>query len=520
MNPRTHLMYEAWRRHKRGQSIRSIARTLGIARKTVSKLLRELDRRRAQGDDVVERMLGASPRAPRESKLDRYEQIIAALLRSYPDIRATRLHEELVGHGFEGGYTIVRERLNQLRPEPECAEPDVLVITPAGQQSQTDWSPYNLADGTKIYCFSCVLGYSRFLYACFTTDMRQSTIFRQLRHAFDAFGGVPHESVFDTMPGIIDRWELNQPIFNLAAVDFAVYMGFELHASPRYYPKYKGKVERPFRFIEESLLNARTFYTLEQANDAMRWWLEHRANCRVHGTTKRVPAEVLLEERLHLQPLPVHPYDDRELAHRLVDSYGYVLFDGNHYRAPVPTGLWIYVRAGETEVAIVADAANVVATHPRAPRNANRYIPPPEQRKRRRPIAELMACLQAWGTTALRFGEQIRQRKRYAGAELAHIIALQDTYALEDILSALEHADRYGAYGARELERILQLRAEPRSFEDHLAAGMREHIRRAMSHSPVEQRSLSAYAQLLDGAYSGHDDNDDGSEHDEDDDAT
>ena len=478
MNPRIGLMYRVWQRRERGQSLRSISRTLGISRKTVRKLLQELAERRARGDDALARMK-PSERTPRASKLDSHEDFIAQQLRRYPDLRATRLHEKLKGRGFDGSYTIVRERLNQLRPKVEQLEPDVLVITPPGKQAQADWSPYKLADGTKIYCFSCVLGHSRFLYASFTTDMRQPTIFRQLRRAFDGFGGIPHECVFDTMPGIIDRWELSQPIFNLAAVDFAVYTGFELHAAPRYYAKYKGKVERPFRFMEESLFNGRTFYTLEQANDTMRWWLEHRANCRTHQMTKRVPAEVLLEERPSLRRLPLHPYDDRELAHRLVDSYGYVSFDGNHYRAPVPIGRWIYVRASEDEVTITADAANVVATHPRAPRNANQYVPPPQQRKRRRPISELMQCLQAWGPTAKRFGERIRASKRYSGAELEHIVALQKSYSLQDILAAIEHADRYGAYGARELGRILLLRAKPRTFEDHIAASARKHIRRA-----------------------------------------
>lgn len=503
MNPRTGLMYEVWRRLERGQSKRSIARTLNIARKTVSRLLRELDERRERGDDVLERC-GPKPRTPRASKLDPHRDLIAQQLRLYPDIRATRLHEKLKARGFDGGYTIVRERLKELRPKAEQQEPYQIVITPPGKQAQVDWSPYKLHDGTKIYCFSCVLGHSRYQYAAFTTDMRQVTIFRQLRRAFDAFGGVPHECVFDTMPGIIDRWELGQPIFNLGAVDFAVYVGFELHAAPRYYPQYKGKIERPFRYINESLLNGRTFYTLEQANDTMRWWLEHRANCRTHRITKRIPAEMLLEERPTLSELPLRPYDDRELAHRLVNSYGYVDFDGNHYRAPVPTGRWIYIRASEDEISIAADAANVVATHPRAARNANQYVPPPTRTKRRRPITELMACLQAWGATAERYGECIRERKRYAGAELAHIVALQKSYALEDILAAIEHADRYGAYGARALERIVQINAEPRSFEDHLAAKAREHIRQAMDHSPVRQRSLSEYGQLLGSNHNHH----------------
>src|SRR5690606_37507602 len=100
--------------------------------------------------------------------------------------------------GFEGGYTIVRERLRRAHRPPKRRTFNV-VRTDPGVQAQVDWSPYKLADGTPMYCFSCVLSYSRYQYARFCADMRQATLFRQLRAAFDAFGGVPKELVFDSM---------------------------------------------------------------------------------------------------------------------------------------------------------------------------------------------------------------------------------------------------------------------------------------------------------------------------------
>lgn len=496
MSERIRLSYEVWRRRERGESLRSISRALGIARKTVRRMLREVERRRRAGDDALTRM-PLLAKTPRASKLDAHRSFVAEQLRLYPDLHATRLHEKLTERGFDGGYTIVRELLNELRPKKAREEPFEMVITAPGKQAQADWSPYKLADGTVIYCFSCVLGHSRYLYACFCRDMRQPTIFRQLRRAFDEFGGVPHECVFDTMPGIIDRWEANHPIFNLGAVDFALYMDFELHASPRRMPRYKGKIERPYRYIEESFLNGRTFYSFDEAQDALRWWLDHRANVRTHRTTKRVPREALAEDREGLKPFPAHPYDDRELAHRVVDSYGYVQFDGNHYRAPWPIGQWVYVRASEAEVSIAAGAAQTIATHPRAARGAGLHVPPPVKRQRRRPASELLACLEGWSAEARRYGERLLHKKRYGRAELAYVCDLQKTYAVEDMLAAMGHGHRYGAYGARELERILELRAEPRTFEDRLAEGAREHIRQAMSTAPVQQRSLADYARLL-----------------------
>ena len=75
-------------RWRAGASIRQIARSLGMARNTVSGVLAQIQARRAGDPDD-------SPSLRRPSRLDPYQPVILELLTRYPDLTAVRLLEEL-----------------------------------------------------------------------------------------------------------------------------------------------------------------------------------------------------------------------------------------------------------------------------------------------------------------------------------------------------------------------------------------------------------------------------------------
>ncbi len=497
---RRRLAYEVVRRKNRGESERGISRALSISRKTVRRLLKEERERRARGESALEREVGPPP-VPRGSKLDRYQDKIEAWLKRYEDLTAVRLHELLQAEGFEGGYTIVRERLEKLRGPRKPKRAFEVVETLPGQQAQFDWSPYTLPGcGVKVQFWGCSLSWSRARAFEAHENSRQTTILNCLTHSFQTFGGVPQECVTDSMPGVVDRWECDQPILNVRFVDFAAYYNFAVDIAPRGCARYKGKKERTFRYAEGNLLNGREFESLEEFRDVLVWWRAERAMHRPHPVTKRPLWEMLAEEQPYLQPLPARPYDTRDVFIRLVDTSGYVQHATNFYRVPDKSiGDLVYVCVGTQSVEVYDRGVHRLAGHERLPDGSGQRKGRRASHRRRYDIALLLDRLGAWGPEAEAFGQRLRTSKRYAGAELNHVIGLQMTWSADDIVKAMVHAMRYHAYDARAVERILEARFHPRSLDEQIAETTRSRVREIMRDHPVQQRSLDSYATLRSG---------------------
>ena len=101
------LKNEIVRRWRNGTPQRAISEALGVSRGRVARVLAK--HRAARSGQ-------AAAAAKRPSLLDPYATLIEELLARYPDLTAVRLLEELRSRGFAGSYTIVKERLQRLRP--------------------------------------------------------------------------------------------------------------------------------------------------------------------------------------------------------------------------------------------------------------------------------------------------------------------------------------------------------------------------------------------------------------------
>jgi hypothetical protein len=300
----------------------------------------------------------------------------------------------------------------------------------------------------------------------------------------------------------VARYEDGGPIYNTRFLAFATHYGFRPVACRRRRPQTKGKVERPFYFVETNLLAGREFRSLDHLNEVTRWWLAEVADVRVHRQTQRRPVDLHTEELPHLIPLPGQPYEVAEVVYRTVDAEGFIAYAQNRYSAP-----WHYigqvlpVRVTDEDLTIYDAHLAELAQHPRfAPTEKHRqsrraeHLPPRDVTRRREALLERFAEL---GPLSTRFLEGLLSAQRCGWDQAQKVLSLLGTYRREDLLAALERAVRYGAFSAKAIERILAVQARPKTCWERMAEAESSRLDELLSDDPTPPRSATEYQHLL-----------------------
>jgi transposase len=490
------MRLEIVQRHQQGASVRSIAMALGISRGAVDRVLARVESQRT----------GSSPQRTRPRRrgsiIDEFEPLLKELLSRFPNLTGERALQELQAKGFAGRYTIVRERIKRLRPR--AAPPPVPRFeTGPGDQAQMDHGIYDIdfvREGRRrVYLFSYLLGYSRRQYLRFVESMDLPTTLREHVHAFHHLGGVARVCLYDNFKAVVLKHDAEGPLYNPKFLAFATHYGFRPLACQPRRPQTKGKIERQFHYVEVSLVNGRTFESLEHLNEVAAHWLSAVADVRVLRDFKESPRDRHQREQPHLLPLPTRDFDTALVVYRLVNVDGYLTHRSNLYSVPWSSiGQVLPVRIADGQVVIYSVGLEEIARHALVPATKTgvrqlikSHHPTGDPEERTRLLRERFAELGAVGAAFL---DGLLAKQIQGKLQAQHLLALAAGYSRDDVRAALDRAVRFGAFSLAAVRRILAAHARPKPL---LAELHRESLDPTLRQDVIGPRPTSDYQHLL-----------------------
>ena len=322
-----------------------------------------------------------------------WKQRIATLIDTYPRLLGVSVFNKLQAEKFTGGYSTVTRELRAIRgPRFRAAEAVSMPIhTDPGEEAQFDFC--DLSDwarrwgwGTPLWCFGMILCWSRWRIWWFTTSEDRQHTFEGIARFFDATGGIPAACRTDRM-GALGRSQGQRFVLHPPTVGFAAHHTTTITSCKARDAKRKGKVERPFRQLQETFLPEVELdgipADLAELNRRAERWLE----ARVHGvksrTTGERPADRLIVERPFLTPLPRVRFDtDYVETRRVHNIVPFISVDGGRYGLPANVlGQLVEIRRPvDSRQFTVRHAGRLIVTHELQDKPAPEIVWLPEHR--------------------------------------------------------------------------------------------------------------------------------------------
>lgn len=300
-----------------------IARLTGHDWKTVAKVIKNLEK----GIETPEYK-------PRETLIDDHRNKVLELLEK--DLSAVRIHEELLREEFKGSYSTVRRYIAKLKRKENIF---VRIHTEPGEEAQVDFgylgmTPDDSGKRKKTWIFNMRLSYSRLDYYQKVYDQKVETFVRCHVNAFEFFGGVPQYVKIDNLKAAILEASFYEPIYQQTYKDFADYYNFKPLPCRVASPNDKGKVESGIKFVKGNFFKGRAITGSNDFDIKLRKWNTDK-NLRIHGTTRKVPYEVFVEEeKTSLSPLPPSRFILSKISTRKVYHDCHIYVDYNYYSVP------------------------------------------------------------------------------------------------------------------------------------------------------------------------------------------
>lgn len=490
------------------RTIRSIAREVGLDRKTVARV-------------IARRQIILAPKTPeRKSQLDPFAEKLREILRNDPKVTATALLNHLRALGYTGGKTVVgdfvqKERGRFIRPR----EGFLRLEFGAGEVAQVDWGEFGdvFGDGIKIHCFAMVLAYSRMIYVEFTRSEKFEEFIRCHENAFRFFEGTPKECWYDNLASAVSDRMGSLIRFNTRFMAYLGHHGVRPHACNVARGNEKGRVEDLIKYIRLNFWSGRKFTDFDDLTKQFIIWRNQTANQREHRSHRRVVRLLFeTEEKLKLMPLNPVPYDTDEVFSRHVPPEFHLQYESNRYSVPwTLVGLTVTVRTNNLELKIYYNE-KLICSHGRSYLK-NKVFTTEVHRAgllERKPGATReswqLGYVKGLGPKMAEYVELVRQGPRSLKNELTKLIALTTVYGEEMVLAACSECLAAGLVGVDNVELYLKRKHHPAQTVMQLAPIQFESAKLNRVHPAVDLRKYDALLFEVENQMRGSQGDDDG----------
>jgi len=478
--------------HTQGFSLRQIARSLGISRNTVRKIIQKASELGYRGSDTsIEKLsqitqtlfplghsLKPSEQKPAQTSLARYHHQIAKnlelpymtlrqclrlLKEQYPlTVSETSFHRYIRCHFPRQSKTMV-----------------IPMLTKPGEQAQVDYAYVGLLycptqqKARRAYAFIMTLSYSRYRFVYFVFSQDTQTWCDAHRRAFEFFGGVPKVIVLDNLKAGIIKPDCYDPTLNRTYAECEKHYGFIADPAKVRMAKHKGKVERSVTLVKQQIIAGREFPHIQAANEYAAHWCRNMIANEITRTTGETPKARFEKERTALRQLPGAPFDPPLWQPAKVQKDAHVTFQGAFYSLPpghIDQTVW--VRADTRLVHLYNQDNTLLKYHPRATHKGQWQTDWQDIPKERRDYVlqsaeQLISLARHKGEKIAKWVEMVigthlsETKKRKVNA----LLRLAEQYTASRLEAACARAIAYHNFKLKAIERILETGLEKNAIE-------------------------------------------------------
>lgn len=343
-----------------------------------------------------------------------------------------------------------------------------------GRQGQFDWSIYTVEIGgvlTRVAIFCHILSYSRRKHYSASLDETQASIFEAMEESFHHYEGVPGQILLDNPKALVLNPRPNLK-WNPRFLEFCGHYRFEPVACRVSRAQTKGKVERPFFYLENHFIKGNSFESFDHFVQELQRFEREELDTMVHSTTRERPIDRFQMERAHLTPLPPARFISTRETFRKVSWDSLISFDGSRYSVPYQyAGKSVWVRTSRgISLEVYSQKGELIAFHPLSQKKGSTVIlkehyeglrkrPP-----RTRAVVE-QAFRELFPEDGLFLEKLLAQYKFNSTYHLREILSLITSYPKDSLKEAFQIALTYNTFSSRfvkgVLEKLGQFREDP-----------------------------------------------------------